>query len=138
MFTVTGSGSLMEGSDYTMTCDPYAGQFNPQITRIARVRWLNNSIELPGETSLTLRLISIDRYDSGTYTCESDLYDIFHGFAINGVRRSITIQVISKWFMHVRCAGGTQFYVLTRNRYLSCMHIHPVTITASDNHANYF
>ena len=92
MFTVTGSVSLMEGSDYTLTCDPYAGQVSPQIVRIVRVRWFNNSVELPGETSLTLRLISIDRY----LTCESDLNNTFDGFAINGGRRSITIQVMSK------------------------------------------
>ena len=132
MFTVVGSGSLMEGSDYNLTCDPYAGEINPQIVQIVRVRWFNNSVELPGETSLTLRLISIDGYDSGTYTCESDLYNTFDGFAINGVRRSITIQVMSKWSMHVRCAAwrnmGSQFYVPIRNSdYLSCNHNHYMT-----------
>jgi hypothetical protein len=97
MFIVTGSGSLTEGSDYTLTCDPLAGEINPQTVRIDQVRWLHNSVVLPGETSLTLRLFSIGLSDSGTYTCESDLYNFFDGFPINGVRRSITIQVMSKW-----------------------------------------
>lgn len=93
---VTGSGSLIEGSDYTLTCNPFGNDISPQIFRIVGIRWLNGSVELPGETSLILRLTTISRYDSGTYTCLADLFNIFDNFPLNDVPRTITIEVIGK------------------------------------------
>ena len=65
------TGTPSENSPYILTCDVTV----PQSLAMATMtyQWLNNSNALQGQTDSRLLFSPVDRYDNGTYICETTI-----------------------------------------------------------------